>query len=108
MEKEKIERAAIDYVEQHYPNYHPFKKHDISLFAQGAQWRINSVWHAPYDTPEPEKDCLVLYKDGDGNACTRIDWRSEYEWVNACHYDKVLRWAYISELLPEERKEAEP
>lgn len=69
-------------------------------FIKGADWRINSVWHKPCDIAEPGKDCLVEHMDGDGNVCIRIDWRSEYEWVQACHYDKVLRWAYVEDLLP--------
>lgn len=69
-------------------------------FKAGADWRINSVWHKPCDIAEPGKDCLVEHMDGDGNVCIRIDWRSEYEWVQACHYDKVLRWAYVEDLLP--------
>ena len=60
----------------------------------------NHRWHNTCDIAEPGKDCLVEHMDGDGNVCIRIDWRSEYEWVNACHYDKILRWAYVSDLLP--------
>lgn len=70
----------------------------------GADWRINSVWHKPCDIAEPGKDCLVEHMDGDGNVCICIDWRSDYEWVNACHYDKILRWAYIEDLLPNEQQ----
>lgn len=76
-------------------------------FREGAQWRINSVWHDTCDIAEPGNDCLVEYMDGDGNVCIRIDRRSEYEWINACHYDKILRWAYISDLIPERKEETE-
>lgn len=76
-------------------------------FIAGAQWRINSVWHNACDIAEPGKDCLVEHMDGDGNVCIRIDWRSEYEWVNACHYDKVLRWAYIEDLLPDRKEDGQ-
>lgn len=69
-------------------------------FVAGAEWRINSVWHKPCDIAEPGKNCLVEHIDGDGNVCICIDWRSEYEWVKACHYNKILRWAYIGDLLP--------
>lgn len=76
-------------------------------FREGAQWRINAVWHDTCDIAEPGNDCLVEYMDGDGNVCIRIDRRSEYEWINACHYDKILRWAYISDLIPERKEETE-
>jgi hypothetical protein len=72
----------------------------VPLFKAGAEWRINSVWHKPSDIAEPGKDCLVEHMDIDGNVCICIDWRSEYEWVKSCYYNKILRWAYIKDLLP--------
>lgn len=72
-----------------------------NLIRVGVSGYLKSVWHSPCDIAEPGKDCLVEYMDGDGNVCIRIDWRSEYEWVNAFHYDKILRWAYIDDLIPD-------
>ena len=101
MKQEQIEKAAIDscVIDNSIfnPEYVPYYEHG---FKDGARWRINAVWHNTCDIAEPGKDCLVEHMDGDGNVCIRIDWRSEYEWVNACHYDKILRWAYVSDLLP--------
>lgn len=107
MNRETIENEAKEYAQGKYGGENA-KQWAIAQihagrdgFIAGAQWRINSVWHKPYDIAEPGKDCLVEHMDGDGNVCIRIDWRSEYEWVNACHYDKVLRWAYVTDLLPD-------
>ena len=100
MNKETIENAAWDYAES-IPQQDERKKYSWEDFIAGAEWRVNSVWHDTCDIAEPGKDCLVEHMDGDGNVCIRIDWRSEYEWVNACHYDKVLRWAYVADLLPD-------
>ena len=89
------------YADEEYPSdIKDIQSDFIEAFQRGAEWRINSVWHNTCDIAEPGKDCLVEHMDGDGNVCIRIDWRSEYEWVNACHYDKILRWAYVSDLLP--------
>ena len=93
MNRETIEQAANAVYEDNTFAYEGFIK--------GARWRIDSVWHDTCEIPEPGKDCLVEYKDGDGNVCARLDSRSEYEWVNACHYDKIIRWAYVSDLLPD-------
>lgn len=103
MNIQTIEQAADNYAAKAKPSFTngDFDKYAIAeAFEHGAEWRINSVWHNPCDIAEPEKDCLVEHMDGDGNVCIRIDWRSEYEWVNACHYDKVLRWAYLDDLIP--------
>lgn len=112
MEREDIEKAAKDYsigktyfrrsiLEEVYAEDHVLRKDNCREdFIAGAEWRINSVWHKPCDIAELGKDCLVEHMDGDGNVCICIDWRSEYEWVKSCHYDKILSWAYIDDLLP--------
>lgn len=99
MNKETIEKAALELCTTEGQEEW-LKDYGRNCFIEGANWRINSVWHNPCDIAEPGKDCLVEHMDGDGNVCIRIDWRSEYEWVNACHYDKVLRWAYLDDLIP--------
>lgn len=120
MKREDIEKAAEECrlttaqsmgVYGQYHSIDECPEHGLSCdelvegsFIKGAEWRINSVWHKPCDIAEPGKDCLVEHMDGDGNVCICIDWRSEYEWVNACHYDKILRWAYIEDLLPNEQQ----
>ena len=112
MKREDIEKAAKDYsigktyfrrsvLEEVYAEDHVLRKDNCREdFIAGAEWRINSVWHKPCDIAELGKDCLVEHMDGDGNVCICIDWRSEYEWVKSCHYDKILSWAYIDDLLP--------
>lgn len=113
MTREQIEKAAniemlSHYADEEYPwGIKDIQSDFIESFIKGAQWRINSVWHDTCDIAEPGNDCLVEYMDGDGNVCIRIDRRSEYEWINACHYDKILRWAYISDLIPERKEETE-
>lgn len=105
MKREDIEKAAVDGCVIDNSIFNPeLTPYYEQGFKNGAEWRINSVWHKPCDIAEPGKDCLVEHMDGDGNVCICIDWRSEYEWVNACHYDKILRWAYIEDLLPNEQQ----
>ena len=43
MNRETIEKAAMDYIEQHYPAYHPFKEHDINVFTQGARYVLDRL-----------------------------------------------------------------
>lgn len=105
MKREDIEKAAVDSCVIDNSIFNPeLTPYYAQGFKDGADWRINIVWHKPCDIAEPGKDCLVEHMDGDGNVCIRIDWRSEYEWVNACHYDKILRWAYIEDLIPNEQQ----
>ena len=109
MNKEQIEQMAQEYAEENswYPRETSYASDIMAMeesfadaFKAGADCCIKSMWHNSCDIAKPGKDCLVEHMDGDGNVCIRIDWRSEYEWVKACHYDKVLRWAYVEDLLP--------
>ena len=112
MTKEQIKNEAAEYAKGKYggKNAGMWSIAQIHAgrdgFIAGANWRINSVWHKPEEVPEAGKDCLVEYLDGDGCAHIRIDKRSEYEWIEACHYDRILRWAYIEDLIPTEDETA--
>lgn len=107
MTKEQIRAAAINAANEVYGREECIEwEHLVFAFRDGAEWRINSVWHKSHDIPEVGKDCLIEYADGDGCAHIRIDRRSEYEWVEACHYDRILRWAYIDDLIPTEDETA--
>lgn len=46
MEKEKIERAAIELCTTEGQEEW-VKDYGVSCFMDGARWRINSVWHKP-------------------------------------------------------------
>lgn len=103
MTKEQIRKAAKDVADRVCDATDCIEWENLVFtFEDGAKWRINSVWHKPYDVPEVGKNCLVEYMDGDGCVHIRIDKRSEYEWIEACHYDRILRWAYIDDLIPTE------
>lgn len=58
----------------------------------------SKVWHSITDIPTIGKQCLVEY-EADGKVRYRVDKRSEYEWIEACHYDTILRWLYIEDLI---------
>ncbi len=107
MTKEQIEKAAKEYFGLTDNSKEPDSRMKGALciaFADGAEWRINAVWHRAFDFPVKEKLCLVEYIDPKGEVRIRVDWHSEYEWAEMCHYDEVLRWAYIDDLLPTAQK----
>ena len=99
MTREQIEKAAGEYsgsVLGFKDNPVVMNKH--KAFMDGAQWRINSVWHdARKDIPEEFIPILVERDDftfsvnmvGGNMASCPLHW---------------VRWAYVSDLLPE-RKE---
>lgn len=112
MTREQIEKAAMGYAVENswYPGETSYES-DIKemeesfadAFMDGAQWRINSVWHnLPNDLPKKENTWILLeliFED-----------RLVYlpvEWVNDGEGDpkQAIRWAYIDDLLPERKEE---
>lgn len=102
MKREDIKKAAREYAcditnksplgSVHYGN---FVKMIENAYMQGAEWRINSVWHNASEKPDTDKgDLLVIIQDAFG--------KDVYVRQNAYY---VLRygckhWAYIEDLLP--------
>lgn len=74
-------------------------------FMSGAQWRINSVWHK--NSVRPGEDCDVLVETKCGIELDRYD--IDYnELDNGTDWEtEVIRWAYIDDILPERKEEAE-
>ena len=104
MTKEQIEKAVDEYI-----GYPPEMDEGIettmrrNAFKDGANWRINSVWHD--NSVRPGEDCDVLIEtkhriifdryDTDYNELdSGTDWEME-----------VIKWAYVSDLLPERKEE---
>lgn len=57
----------------------------------------NTEWIRPVDEMPPiGMDVLTRVIKGSGETIYQVDKRSEHEWVNLCHYDKVTHWKRIS------------
>ena len=111
MTKEQIEKAANDYIG--FP-----QEIDEGVgttmrrkaFRDGAEWRIESVWHNASEIPEANKRVLVCFEDVIGEyVYYRIrafkpnvlkNWN-----MGNFSLDKVLYWAYLDDLLPERKEE---
>lgn len=108
MTREQIEKAARDYALYQLGIVGlPGRAEEMKAFIAGAQWRINSVWHDTFEMPERNRD--FLYESARGwfgiNNITKMA-REVYpeNWDRFVEGFDVIRWAYISDLLPE-RKE---
>lgn len=104
MEKEKIERAAIELCTTEGQEGW-VKDYGVSCFMDGAQWRVNSVWHDASE--QPEQDRCFIYEIRNGEYETDCIYKKEkLNWERYAVQLNMIRWAYVNDLLPEIKEEA--
>lgn len=101
MNREDIERKCHQYAREATPAYTngDFDRYAIAhAFEDGAQWRINSVWHDASEIPLPES--RIFYEDTKGQVDVMLFFDGE-QWDGFDDYGfEIVRWAYIKDLLP--------
>ena len=115
MRQEIISDKAQDYVSRLYAeNEYPcgirgIESNVMEAFIDGAQWRIDSVWHKKHTViPDVGRLALLELIDPDSHKIVyKIDIYSGYEWKWLTHYEYsgLIRFAYIDDLLPERKEE---
>lgn len=97
MTREEIEKAAND---RYSDNTFAYKG-----FIEGAEWRINSVWHnLPNDLPQKENTWILLELIFEGRLVyLPVEWVNDWEGAPK----QAIRWAYIDDLLPKRKEETE-
>lgn len=101
MTKEQIRKAAKDVADKVCNATDCIEWENLVFaFEDGADWRINSVWHKPEEVPEADRDIIVKsYKEYQTWVLSKYllpDWKDLLE-----DY-KVTCWAYIDDLIPTE------
>lgn len=105
MTREDIEKAALKGVEEYVNsgNLKGFRGSYCKGFMEGANWRINSVWHDAKDTPQERRFCLYILKDG-SYGCGYYHKRDNTIWYES--FEKVDKWAYFEDLIPNVEEES--
>lgn len=88
MKREEIEKAAEDFVMQNSPSY-------TECFLEGADWRINSVWHNMDEKPN-FKILPILLKHKSGTI--HFINETPAHWGYMMKY--YVSWAYVNDLIP--------
>lgn len=91
MKRKDIEKAAGDYSGSSLgftDNNSVMAKH--KAFVDGAEWRINIVWHDSTEKPMPGQLLLVRTLYGGYDLC----YYGEYVW------NTVMTWSYVKDLIP--------
>lgn len=100
MKREDIEKTATSYANDVCKGSHHrcgLKQYCMVDFMEGAEWRINSIWH---DTSEkPDKGKLLIVEDID-SAYDLVYLTKSKPWEELSEKNHYMRWAYIEDLLP--------
>ena len=72
-----------------------------NCFVEGAQWRINSVWHGASEIPQHSGLLIAICKDGKALLCGP----NNSNWKTTVKIFHIVKWAYIDDLLPERKEE---
>ena len=122
MTREQIEQAAniemlSHYADEEYPwGIKDIQSDFIAAFSKGAKWRVNSVWHKPSAYGEElKRDVEVIAKTIRGYRFGKfgvVGYSNEYiGFVSTSSLEyalsDVLEYAYLDDLLPERKEEAE-
>lgn len=112
MNKDTIEKAAIEFAQSHYLDKYGNLPEDIPhkvfedlvasiayMFMYGAHWRINAVWHdCQKELPKREGEQILLEAVLDGKTVyIPVMWVNDGKGAT----ESMTRWAYISDLIPD-------
>lgn len=98
MTQEEIEKAAVDSCVFENSIFNPgLTPYYEQGFKDGAEWRIDSVWHDAKETPNERKFCLYILKDG-SYGCGYYHKRDNTIWYE--QFENVEKWAYFDDLIP--------
>lgn len=108
MTKEQIEEASEKFAEENvlYPEVScesdiiTLEESIIAAFKDGADWRINSVWHKPEEVPEVNARLLV--ECAKGFELWTLEQGLSPHWKAIVELNKITSWAYLNDLIPTE------
>lgn len=96
MKKVDIEKSAQKRCDRRYSYLHNSAFYDG--FMQGADWRINSVWHDASQEPTEKKIIVVINLE---DVISQISFLVEADNWNDCVKEAdIVKWCYKEDLLP--------
>ena len=101
MTREQIEKAAKENASTHFGLINKEWWARKNGFEDGAQWRINVVWHDRIEKPDTSKELILMYPNGSVRV-TLLNPNLTFE--GFLSVDMFIKWAYVLDLLPD-RKE---
>ncbi len=103
MKREDIETAAKKEAENLaslvYYGGSAISQEDIeNAFVNGAEWRINSVWHDAREKPALNE--FFVYQTENDEWETDCLYKNTVRWDVYAVCQRLIRWAYMKDLIP--------
>ena len=99
MTREDIKKEALDFSKRKYGEeyQYPMAKTQACCwgFINGAEWRINSVWHDITEIPENNRSLLCVTDHG-----CNVFGPNNTEFKELVEYFHIKKWAYLEDLIP--------
>lgn len=106
IDEKKIEEAAYDLYQNDKLDF--VSSESVEGFKEGAKWAINEflkdLWHPNTEEPDKSKsDIITLGFDNDAYLQFKesILWNEE-SWRHSISRCQIIKWAYLSDILPKE------
>lgn len=97
MTQEEIEKAAVDSCVFENSIFNPgLTPYYEQGFKDGANWRINSVWHDVSENPKNGEMILVVNNMYSPFVCGPFN----FSWKETVESFGLNKWAYINDLMP--------
>lgn len=100
MKREDIEKAADEFADREYEISDIDRTPLYKGFYHGADWRISSVWHDVKERPERKRKYLAQCKNDRFNVIP-----DSMDWDNFYKKAEIIRWAYIEDLLQNNKED---
>lgn len=101
----RIEEAALrNATRRFYDDDDEILDISVKSFEDGALWRINSVWHDRAEKADTSKELILMYSNGSARV-TLLNPNLTFD--GFLSVDMFIKWAYVSDLLPERKEETE-
>lgn len=103
--KKRIDEAAMrNATRRFYDDDDEILDISVNSFEDGALWRINSVWHDRAEKADTSKELILMYSNGSARV-TLLNPNLTFD--GFLSVDMFIKWAYVSDLLPERKEETE-
>lgn len=103
IDEKKIQEAAIMNADYFNPCRSTLDREEAcrASFEDGVEWFKKALWHDA--SVKPEGNAVILYQwlDDRGTMDVGIDGVfSDVEWAKFVAYNRITKWCYIEDLLP--------